>query len=1028
MADATHQSQDAAASPRRFDIAFSYAGEQREHVLRLDAELRKQFPTERVFYDRRHEAELAGIDLDATLYDLYREQAELVVVCISEDYARKNWTNAEGKAIKDLMLNQEDSRVVLLRFDKARVRPIPDTAHYIDGNVVPIDQIVRHIIERHERVLADPPRAGAPSTTPVTVPFSQEFTSLGTLFKGREESMSILRESLRAESTHATAIVARQSIHGEGGVGKTRLALEFGLANRADYSALLFVQADSPDALMANLGALAGPLVLDLGLPPEANAEVKLAEVLRWLDHHSGWFLILDNVDTEEAAAAVEAKLAHLRAGHVVITSRISQWSNAVTPLELNVLDEDASTEFLLEATERRGTVGRAITENDEQDARLLAQDVDGLALALEQSAAYIRATGTTISAYRERWASFDEKVRGWHDERLMKYPRSVATTYESSLEQLPEESVRLLRICSLLAPAPIPVGLLEEATEDLDEALMPLLLFSLAKRSEDGESVTVHRLIQAVVASQLDDKEHKAAANEAVTALRGYAPDGDTNTHVESWPIWELLSPHGPALAEHLWRHGDGLRSGWLLAKVGHYLHFQVRLAAAEPLMRRALEIDEDAFGPEHPRVITEANNLAQLLHTTNRLEEAEPLMRRALGLSEQAFGPQHTAVAISLNNLAQLLQDTNRLDEAEPLLRRAIEIDEQCGDSQDPRIATKLSNLSQVLKATGRFAEAEPLMRRALDIDETHFGPQHHSVSRDLNNLALLLEETNRLAEAEPLLRRALDIDAETFGPEHPNVAGDLSNLAALLQATNRLQEAEPLIRRALEIDEQTYGPKHPKVSIRLNNLAQLLQSTNRLDEAEPPMRRALEIDEQSFGPEHPNVATRLSNLAVLLHSTNRLDEAESLMRRALEIDEQAFGPEHPSVALRLNNLAQMLNTADRLDEAEPLMRRALEVDKVSYGAEHPQVAIDLNNLAALLIATDRIAEAEPPMRRMINIFLEFTRSTGHQHPRLLAALANYRALLVDLGESKEESLQRVVAVAAEYGVSITADDEPT
>ncbi|MBL8172498.1 MAG: tetratricopeptide repeat protein, partial [Acidobacteria bacterium] len=57
---------------------------------------------------------------------------------------------------------------------------------------------------------------------------------------------------------------------------------------------------------------------------------------------------------------------------------------------------------------------------------------------------------------------------------------------------------------------------------------------------------------------------------------------------------------------------------------------------AAAEPLLRRALKIDEQSFGPAHPNVATDLNNLAQLLQTTNHLAEAEPLIRRALKIDE--------------------------------------------------------------------------------------------------------------------------------------------------------------------------------------------------------------------------------------------------------------------------------------------------------------------------------------------------------------------------------------------------------
>jgi tetratricopeptide (TPR) repeat protein len=64
--------------------------------------------------------------------------------------------------------------------------------------------------------------------------------------------------------------------------------------------------------------------------------------------------------------------------------------------------------------------------------------------------------------------------------------------------------------------------------------------------------------------------------------------------------------------------------------------------------------------------------NNLAALLQATNRLSEAEPLYRRALAIDEKSYGPEHPHVARDLNNLAALLKD--RLPEAEPLMRRVL------------------------------------------------------------------------------------------------------------------------------------------------------------------------------------------------------------------------------------------------------------------------------------------------------------------------------------------------------------------
>ncbi|MEX2216146.1 MAG: tetratricopeptide repeat protein, partial [Phycisphaeraceae bacterium] len=133
-------------------------------------------------------------------------------------------------------------------------------------------------------------------------------------------------------------------------------------------------------------------------------------------------------------------------------------------------------------------------------------------------------------------------------------------------------------------------------------------------------------------------------------------------------------------------------------------------RQAEAEPLMRRALAIDEQSFGKDHPKVAIRLNNLAQLLKATNRQAEAEPLMRRALAIDEQSFGKDHPEVAISLNNLAQLLQDTNRLAEAEPLMRRMVEIFlkfTKVTGYHHPHLQGAFNNYAGLLSQMGRSEE---------------------------------------------------------------------------------------------------------------------------------------------------------------------------------------------------------------------------------------------------------------------------------------------------------------------------------
>jgi tetratricopeptide (TPR) repeat protein len=289
--------------------------------------------------------------------------------------------------------------------------------------------------------------------------------------------------------------------------------------------------------------------------------------------------------------------------------------------------------------------------------------------------------------------------------------------------------------------------------------------------------------------------------------------------------------------------------------------------------------------------RIAFAANELGLFLSRSGLYAEAEPLLRRALdidlrNLNTETPGPDHPLIAVRLSNLASLLENTNRLEEVEGLYRRALAINEQSFGQEDPKVALCLSNLSRFLLRTNRWDEAEKLMRRGLAIAEKNLGPDHPNVAIRLSNLAGLLQQTNRPAQAEPLIRRSLAISESCDGPDHPNVAAGLSSLAFVLHETNQQAEVEPLLRRALAIDEKSHGPEHIAVARDLNNLAGLMESTDRLAEAEPLYRRAQIIFEKNLGVSHPDLGTILNNLAQVLKKLSRLEEAEPMSLRAVEI----------------------------------------------------------------------------------------------------------------------------------------------
>jgi len=72
-----------------------------------------------------------------------------------------------------------------------------------------------------------------------------------------------------------------------------------------------------------------------------------------------------------------------------------------------------------------------------------------------------------------------------------------------------------------------------------------------------------------------------------------------------------------------------------------------------------RALKIDEMVYGPEHPSVARDINNLGDVLWELGDLAGARANFERALKIDEAVYGPEHPNVAIRVSNLGSVLRD---------------------------------------------------------------------------------------------------------------------------------------------------------------------------------------------------------------------------------------------------------------------------------------------------------------------------------------------------------------------------------
>ena len=118
---------------KRFDVAFSLAGEQRDVIAPVAVELEQRGLSVFFYAWPRHVAELAKPNLDVQLRRIYGDETRLLIPVLSADYARKLWTGVvELTVVRELIFNRRDDEIMTLRSDDAPVEGFSILHGFVD--------------------------------------------------------------------------------------------------------------------------------------------------------------------------------------------------------------------------------------------------------------------------------------------------------------------------------------------------------------------------------------------------------------------------------------------------------------------------------------------------------------------------------------------------------------------------------------------------------------------------------------------------------------------------------------------------------------------------------------------------------------------------------------------------------------------------------------------------------------------------------------------------------------------------------
>jgi transcriptional regulator with XRE-family HTH domain/tetratricopeptide (TPR) repeat protein len=494
-------------------------------------------------------------------------------------------------------------------------------------------------------------------------------------FTGR----AALLESVRHRLLSSRVVPQVVAITGLGGIGKTQLAVEYAYRYRDEYQAVVWLNADSIETLVASCIDLANSLDL-----PEKSAQDRQATVnvvQRWLRENPGCLIILDNVDNP---AAVYDFLMQLGESHILITTRMQAVGAVAQTLELAELNPEESMLLLL----RRAKITsldvllETIPETSTTLARAIVDMLAGLPLALDQAGSYIEETGCGLAGYLHLLKKQQAKMLRANPVSA-RYPASVATTWTLSFQKIKQAnpaSAELLYLCAFLKPDKIYEEFIAAGAKELGPVLHPvasdafelhravgeLRKYSLVRTDPDSGALSIHRLVQVVIRDAMELKEQFMWVDRTTRLVNSAFPLVTVAMWHETWSKCQRYYPQAETcitLIEHWGLLGDGVTQ--LLNKVGKYLEERTQLDEAERMYQKALKLDERLHGREHMTVANDLSNLAMLYEKQAKHTQAEALYREALLLLDQLVGLEHTNIAL-VKKYVNLLHKLERQHEA--------------------------------------------------------------------------------------------------------------------------------------------------------------------------------------------------------------------------------------------------------------------------------------------------------------------------------------------------------------------------
>jgi hypothetical protein len=836
-------------------------------------------------------------------------------------------------------------------------------------------------------------------------------------FIGRKTELRALRDQL---TTGGPAVIRQppSALYGLGGVGKTELAAEYAHLYSGEYEVVWWVRADQEDSIRASLIALG----LRLGLK-EVSPELRdyssrvVKNALESGDPYARWLLIFDDVTRPD----IINRYIPRGSGHVIITSRISEWHQVLKTegIEVREFPLAEAIQFLRKRVPQLGYAGgtpdspQDLGDEEEarrqQEAELLARALGSLPLAIEHAASYLAQMGTPVPEYLE---DFDRNAHELLDREADMFTvnnLAVAATWSVSRNTLTPAARELFRLLAFFSAEPIseevlvqpgrladvPAGLQKVliSRTELKRAARELARFSLVKIDGARNIVQLHRVVQMVTRSRIETEDERAAEvlRTTVHALLAASDPGSPEKE-QNDPLYERsihhLVPSGALKSDN-----PVLRN--LIINQVRRLHLRGGYSEALSLGEDALALWQDSHPADDIQTLALAVEVGVAMREVSRVEEAFDLNARTLELLREHHGETDETYLICANSYGQDLRLLGRYDDALKHDVSLLPAYEETFSPSQHRMLNLRNNIAIDLRCVGRYEDALGYDTENEAERARYFGATDRQTLSSRFGVARDLRRLGRYEDALAVARELAQIMELRQEPWRFFRLEIHSGLGVALRRGGYYAEAHAIAEDVYSRYLTFAGETHRATLVAATNLVCDRRVVDDLAGAQELGEQTALMWQKVVGADHPNALTARANLAVVLRMRGNPTAAREMNESVLAAFQDLYPrdrypDEHPATLVVMANLASDLAAVGAVQQARDLGERTLAASRAVRGHTHPATLAVAANLALDLRAT---GDAEAALTLHQETLAAYEDQVTLEHPQARRAVQQGR-----------------------------------